>query len=180
MSLHFEKVQALIGFGKEKETKYVGKRRLQDPFSLDRLAKEISHETMIKQATCEMVLKYMVLAIEDAIQDGRSVDIGIGTVSPTISTRAAETADEVKVAKKRVLFRASKKLRTIVENMSVKLITDEDDDPENDDVSGGSSTSEASQVPSAAGGNNGGTTNPTNGGNTGGGDNTGGGGNEND
>ena len=168
MSLHFEKVQALIGFGKEKETKYVGKRRLQDPFSLDRLAKEISHETMIKQATCEMVLKYMVLAIEDAIQDGRSVDIGIGTVSPTISTRAAETADEVKVAKKRVLFRASKKLRTIVENMSVKLITDEEDDPENENENENQN------------GGGGGTTNPTNGGNTGGGDNTGGGGNEND
>lgn len=128
MSLHFEKVQAKIGFGKEKEVKYVGKRRLQDPFTLERLAKEICHETMIRQATCEMVLKYMVEAIEDAIQDGRSVDIGIGTVSPAISTRAADTADGVTITKKRVLFRASKRMRSIVEGMSVRLITDEDDD----------------------------------------------------
>jgi nucleoid DNA-binding protein len=127
MALHFEKVQAKIGFGKDKEVKYVGKRRLADPFTIERLAKEISHETMIKQATCEIVLKYMVEAIEDALQDGRSVDIGIGTISPAISTVAADTADKVTIRKKRVLFRASKRLRTIVENMSVRLITDEDD-----------------------------------------------------
>lgn len=122
-----EKVQTKIGFGKDKEMKFVGRRRLADPFNMERLAKEISHETGIRQATCEMVLKYMVLAIEDAIQDGRSIDIGIGTISPSISTKAAETADDVKVVKKRVLFRASKKLRQIVEAMSVRLITDEDD-----------------------------------------------------
>lgn len=155
MSLHFEKVQARVGFGKEKETKFVGRRRLADPFTLERLAKEISHETGIRQATCEMVLKYMVLAIEDAIQDGRSVDIGIGTVSPTISTVAAESSDDVKIRKKRILFRASKQLRTIVEAMSVKLITDDDDDAEEPENTGGS------------GGNSGGNT----GGNTG--DNTG-------
>lgn len=154
MSLHFEKVQARVGFGKEKETKFVGKRRLADPFTLERLAKEISHETGIRQATCEMVLKYMVLAIEDAIQDGRSVDIGIGTVSPTISTVAAEASDDVKIRKKRILFRASKQLRTIVEAISVKLITDDDDaeEPENTGGSGGNS----------GGGEGGGNTDPTN------------------
>lgn len=154
MSLHFEKVQTRVGFGKEKETKFVGKRRLADPFTLERLAKEISHETGIRQATCEMVLKYMVLAIEDAIQDGRSVDIGIGTVSPTISTVAAEASDDVKIRKKRILFRASKQLRTIVEAISVKLITDGDDaeEPENTGGSGGNS----------GGGEGGGNTDPTN------------------
>ena len=144
MSLHMEKVQTKIGFGKDKETKFVGRRRLADPFTLERLAKEISHETGIRQATCEMVLKYMVPAIEDAIQDGRSVDIGIGTVSPAISTKAADEADDVKVVKKRVLYRASKKMRQIVEQMSVKLITDEDDaeEPEN---TGGSGTGTGDQ-----------------------------------
>lgn len=150
MSLHMEKVQTKIGFGKEKETKFVGRRRLADPFAMERLAKEISHETGIRQATCEMVLKYMVLAIEDAIQDGRSVDIGIGTVSPTISTVAAESSDDVKIRKKRILFRASKQLRTIVENMSVKLITDDGDDAEEPENTGGS------------GGEGGGNTDPTN------------------
>ena len=101
-----------------------------------------------------MVLKYMVEAIEDAIQDGRSVDIGIGTVSPTISTVAAESSDDVKIRKKRILFRASKQLRTIVEAISVKLITDDDDaeEPENTGGSGGNS----------GGGEGGGNTDPTN------------------
>ena len=154
MSLHFEKVQTRVGFGKEKENKFVGRRRLADPFTLERLAKEISHETGIRQATCEMVLKYMVLAIEDAIQDGRSVDIGIGTVSPTISTVAAEASDDVKIRKKRILFRASKQLRTIVEAISVKLVSDDDDaeEPENTGGSGGNS----------GGGEGGGNTDPTN------------------
>ena len=34
----------------------------------------------------------MVHAVEDAINDGRSVDLGIGHLSPTISTIAADTA----------------------------------------------------------------------------------------
>lgn len=163
MSLHFEKVQAKIGFGKEKETKFVGKRRLADPFTLERLAKEISHETMIRKATCEMVLKYMVEAIEDAIQDGRSIDIGIGTVSPAISTKAADEADDVKVVKKRVLFRASKKMRAIVEGMSVKLITDEDDADDAPDTPG--TGGEGGDTPGTGGENS----NPANPGEGGGG-----------
>lgn len=140
MSIHYEKIQTRVGFGKEKSTKYVGRRRLQDPLSLERLAKEISHQTGQQQAACETTLRYMVLAIEDAIMDGRSVDIGIGSLSPTISTAAADTAEDVKVRKKRVLFRASKALRTVVDKMSVKLISDEDDgtsDTEPDNPSGG-------------------------------------------
>lgn len=147
MSIHYEKVQAQIGFGKEKQTKYVGRRRLQDPLTLERLAKEISHNTGQQQAACETTLRYMVLAVEDAIMDGRSVDIGIGTLSPTISTVAAENADDVKVRKKRVLFRASKQLRTIIEGVSVKLISDVDDgtsdtepDDDNPGTGGGGTT----------------------------------------
>lgn len=160
MSVHYEKVQAQIGFGKEKQTKYVGRRRLQDPLSLERLAKEISHETGQQQAACETTLRYMVLAVEDAIIDGRSVDIGIGTLSPAISTAAADTADDVKIRRKRVLFRASKQLRTIVENMSVKLISDQAD---------GTSDTEPDDEPSSSSGTN-------TGGNTSGGGSTSGGG----
>lgn len=147
MSIHYEKIQTRVGFGKEKSTKYVGRRRLQDPLSLERLAKEISHQTGQQQAACETTLRYMVLAVEDAIMDGRSVDIGIGTLSPTISTVAAENADDVKVRKKRVLFRASKQLRTIIEGVSVKLISDVDDgtsdtepDDDNPGTGGGGTT----------------------------------------
>ena len=141
----------------------MGKRRLADPFTLERLAKEISHETMIRKATCEMVLKYMVEAIEDAIQDGRSIDIGIGTVSPAISTKAADEADDVKVVKKRVLFRASKKMRAIVEGMSVKLITDEDDADDAPDTPG--TGGEGGDTPGTGGENS----NPANPGEGGGG-----------
>lgn len=128
MSLHYEKIQTKIGFGKQKEDKYVGKRRLADPFDLKRLAKEISHITGQPQATAEIVLTYMVQAIEDAIKDGRAVDLGIGTLSPAINTKAADDAKDVKVVRKRVLFRPSKELRTIVQNMSVRLVTDDDDE----------------------------------------------------
>lgn len=128
--MHYEKVPMKIGFGKEKQDQYVGKRRLADPFTLKRLAKEISHVTGQPQASAEITLTYMVKAVEDAIADGRSVDLGIGTLSPTISTKAAAEADDVKVVKKRVLFRASKELRTIVENMSIKLISESGDDEE--------------------------------------------------
>lgn len=136
MALHYIKTTAKIGFGKEKEEKFVGRRQLADPFTLERLAKEVHHHTSIPQPTCEIVLKYMILAVEDAIQDGRSVELGdLGTLSPAISTKAADSADEVKVVKKRVLFRASKKLRTTVQNMSVKVISetyDDDDEDENE------------------------------------------------
>lgn len=132
MALHYVKSEAKIGFGKEKEVKFVGRRRLADPFSLERLAKEISHETGLQQATAEIVLRYMVLAVEDAIKDGRSVDLGIGTLSPSISTVAADDAADVKIRRKKLVFRASGKMREIVQAMSVKLITDEDD-PDDDD-----------------------------------------------
>ena len=132
MALHYVKSEAKIGFGKEKEVKFVGRRRLADPFSLERLAKEISHETGLQQATAEIVLRYMVLAVEDAIKDGRSVDLGIGTLSPSISTVAADDAADVKIRRKKLVFRASAKMREIVQAMSVKLITDEEDPNEDD------------------------------------------------
>lgn len=147
MALHYVKSEAKIGFGKEKEVKFVGRRRLADPFSLERLAKEISHETGLQQATAEIVLRYMVLAVEDAIKDGRSVDLGIGTLSPSISTVAADDAADVKIRRKKLVFRASAKMREIVQAMSVKLITDEedpndDDNPDDNDggTQGGSSS----------------------------------------
>lgn len=161
MSLHYRREEAKIGFGREKEKKFVGRRQLADPFTLERLAKEISHITGQPQATAEIVLRYMVQAVEDAIADGRSVDLGIGTLSPAISTIAADEAKDVKIRRKRVLFRASKHLRTIVQNMSVKLITDEDDgdtdtDPEDSssgswDDSGSSDSSDGGHTPSGGG-----------------------------
>lgn len=143
MALHYVKSEAKIGFGKEKEVKFVGRRRLADPFSLERLAKEISHETGLQQATAEIVLRYMVLAVEDAIKDGRSVDLGIGTLSPSISTVAADDAADVKIRRKKLVFRASAKMREIVQAMSVKLISDEEDpneDDNQDDTDSGSGT----------------------------------------
>ena len=150
MALHYVKSEAKIGFGKEKEVKFVGRRRLADPFSLERLAKEISHETGLQQATAEIVLRYMVLAVEDAIKDGRSVDLGIGTLSPSISTVAADDAADVKIRRKKLVFRASAKMREIVQAMSVKLITDEDgpDDDDNPD-----DTDSGTQGGSSSGGN---------------------------
>ena len=157
MSLHYEKTTAKIGFGKDKETKYVGKRRLADPFDIKRLAKEVSHITGQREAQVLITLQFMTQAVEDAIKDGRSIDLGFGTLSPAISTKAADTADEVKIVKKRVLFRASKELRQIVQNMSVKLITDEDDDdtdtaPDDDDQGGGSGTGSGDSGGSGSGG----------------------------
>ena len=134
MSLHYEKVQAKIGFGKVKEDKYVGRRRLADPFDIKRLAKEVSHITGQREAQVLITLEFLTQAIEDAIKDGRSVDLGFGTLSPAISTIAADTADEVKIRRKRVLFRASKELRQIAQDINLKLITEEDDgDSDTDD-----------------------------------------------
>lgn len=127
MSLHFIKNKAKVGFGKDKEMKFVGRRRLADPLTLERLAKEVSLHTGQPVAQCEITLRYMADAIGDAMLDGRSVDIGIGTISPAISTKASDTADGVKVVRKRPLFRASVAFRKLVEKVSLKLITDEDD-----------------------------------------------------
>lgn len=154
MALHYVKSEAKIGFGKEKEVKFVGRRRLADPFSLERLAKEISHETGLQQATAEIVLRYMVLAVEDAIKDGRSVDLGIGTLSPSISTVAADDAADVKIRRKKLVFRASAKMREIVQAMSVKLITDEEDpneDDNQDDTDGGTTQGGSSSGGSSSG-----------------------------
>lgn len=153
MALHYVKSEAKIGFGKEKEVKFVGRRRLADPFSLERLAKEISHETGLQQATAEIVLRYMVLAVEDAIKDGRSVDLGIGTLSPSISTVAADDAADVKIRRKKLVFRASAKMREIVQAMSVKLITDSDDpdDDDNDNPGEGSDDGGSTQGGSGSG-----------------------------
>ena len=136
MSLHYEHVQTKIGFGKDKTDMYVGKRRLADPFDIKRLAKEVSHITGQREAQVLITLQYLTQAIEDAIQDGRSIDLGFGTLSPAITTKAADEASDVKVVGKRVLFRASKELREIVQKMSVRLISDQDDgtsDTEDDD-----------------------------------------------
>lgn len=151
MALHYVKSEAKIGFGKEKEVKFVGRRRLADPFSLERLAKEISHETGLQQATAEIVLRYMVLAVEDAIKDGRSVDLGIGTLSPSISTVAADDAADVKIRRKKLVFRASVKMREIVQAMSVKLISDEEDPNDNDNDNPGEGSDDGGSTQGGSG-----------------------------
>ena len=151
MALHYVKSEAKIGFGKEKEVKFVGRRRLADPFSLERLAKEISHETGLQQATAEIVLRYMVLAVEDAIKDGRSVDLGIGTLSPSISTVAADDAADVKIRRKKLVFRASAKMREIVQAMSVKLISDEEDPNDNDNDNPGEGSDDGGSTQGGSG-----------------------------
>jgi len=119
----------------------VGRRRLADPFTLDRLTKEVSHNTGLQQATAEIVLRYMVLAIEGAIKDGRSVELGdLGTLSPTISIIAADDSADVKIRKKRILFRPSKKLREIVNTMSIRFIGEDDDDEDTTDGEGSGTT----------------------------------------
>ena len=127
MALRYLKSQTKIGFGKEKKEKFVGRRRLADSLSLERLAKEIAQYTGQAAAQCEITLRYMACAIEDAMLDGRSVDIGIGTTSPAINTKSADTADGVKVVKKRALYRANASMRRVMEQVSVKLITEQDD-----------------------------------------------------
>lgn len=147
MALHYQKAQSKVGFGKEKEVKFVGRRRLADPLSLERLAKEIAHHTGQTAAQCEITLRYMVHAIEDAMLDGRSVDIGIGTISPAINTKASDTADGVKVVRKRALFRSNANFRKVVEKVSLKLITEEDD--------GTSDTADDNDDPTPGGGSSG-------------------------
>ena len=128
----------MIGFGKEKVLMWVARRRLADPFDINRLAKEVSHITGQREAQVLISFQYLIEAVEDALSDGRSVDLGFGTISPAISCTAAEKPEDVEIRKKRVLFRPSKKLRQIVENLSLRLDTyaDEDDEetPEDDDI----------------------------------------------
>lgn len=152
MPLHYERVQTKVGFGTDKTDKYVGKRRLADPFDIKRLAKEVSHITGQREAQVLITLQFLTQAIEDAIQDGRSIDLGFGTLSPAITTKSADSADDVKVVRKRVLFRASKELREIAQKMSVRLISEEDD--------GTSDTADDTTNPDDHGGEGGGTVNP--------------------
>lgn len=124
MPLHYTKLQTQIGFGTEKSLMWIAKRRLADSFDIDRLAKEVSHITGQREAQVKISFQYLIEAVEDAIRDGRSVDLGFGTISPAISCTAAATPDEVKITRKRVLFRASERLRKVAESIPLKYDAD--------------------------------------------------------
>lgn len=124
MALHYTKVQTQIGFGTDKSLMWVAKRRLADSFDIDRLAKEVSHITGQREAQVKISFQYLIEAVEDAIRDGRSVDLGFGTISPTITCNAGATPDEVKITRKRVLFRASERLRKVAESIALKYDAD--------------------------------------------------------
>ena len=124
MPLHYTKLQTQIGFGTEKSLMWIAKRRLADSFNIDRLAKEVSHITGQREAQVKISFQYLIEAVEDAIRDGRSVDLGFGTISPAISCTAAATPDEVKITRKRVLFRASASLRKVAESIALKYDAD--------------------------------------------------------
>lgn len=124
MPLHYTKLQTQIGFGTEKSLMWIAKRRLADSFDIDRLAKEVSHITGQREAQVKISFQYLIEAVEDAIRDGRSVDLGFGTISPAISCTAGATPDEVKITRKRVLFRASERLRKVAESIPLKYDAD--------------------------------------------------------
>lgn len=141
MSIRYNIEKTKIGFGTEKTEAYVGKIQLGETVDTDMLVEQVSLRTGMTQAQIRMVLDNLTDSILHFCKLGNGVRLGkLGIIKPAISSRSAETADEVEVVKLRYRFLPSVDMKDALDELELRKSGDADegvvDEDEEDSTEG--------------------------------------------
>ena len=137
MSIKYSVESMKVGIGKDKREAYVGRVRLGDNISTEKLEEQVALRTMLPQNVVHTVFSNLIDSIIHFIEEGQGVRMGeLGILKPAINTQSAASDDGVKVERVRIRYIQSKKMRQAVQNLSIRKLADDDDEEEEGSTSG--------------------------------------------
>lgn len=142
MAIKYSVEQMKVGFGKDKSTAYVGRARLGDTISTEKLEEQVGLRTMLPQTVVHTVFANLVASVIHFIEEGHGVRLGeLGILRPSITTKSGEKDEDVSVINLRVKYWQSKEMRQAVSNLHVRKLADDNEEEEEEDYNDDSSSS---------------------------------------
>lgn len=157
MALIYEVKKTTLNFKKEKPVVYKVAAVRQQTVKYDALVKEVAsscgvHRTQTKavvEALIDRLVHYMDLGMPVRLEE-------FGTFKPAIQTKVKETAEEVdasNVVRRVVRFYPGKRMKEMLEDLSIQTFERNDDVDNNDAAGGGDDTSGGTDSGSGTGSN---------------------------
>lgn len=139
MAIKYSVEQMKVGFGKDKSNAYVGRARLGDTISTEKLEEQVGLRTMLPQTVVHTVFANLVASVIHFIEEGHGVRLGeLGILRPSITTKSGEKDEDVSVTNLRVKYWQSKEMRQAVSNLHVRKLADDNEEEDEDDDAGSS------------------------------------------
>lgn len=157
MALIYEVKKTTLNFKKEKPVVYKVAAVRQQTVKYDALVKEVAsscgvHRTQTKavvEGLLDRLVHYMDLGMPVRLEE-------FGTFKPAIQTKVKETAEEVdasNVVRRVVRFYPGKRMKEMLEDLSIQTFERNDDADNNDAAGGGDDTSGGTDSGSGTGSN---------------------------
>ena len=157
MALIYEVKKTTLNFKKEKPVVYKVAAVRQQTVKYDALVKEVAsscgvHRTQTKavvEALIDRLVHYMDLGMPVRLEE-------FGTFKPAIQTKVKETAEEVdasNVVRRVVRFYPGKRMKEMLEDLSIQTFERNDDADDSDAAGGGDDTSGGTDSGSGTGSN---------------------------
>ena len=153
MALEIKKSKRVLNYTDEKREVYVATADRHGVINSDKLAEEIAIDTGTRPAQVKMVLNTLNDRMMAWLEEGFGVRLGkLGSILPSIRSKAGATADEAEVQRVRVIFYPSRELSSRVSKINITTV-EVDGDEETEDT-----TPDSGNTDTGGSGNDGGET----------------------
>ncbi|MBR2359444.1 MAG: HU family DNA-binding protein [Bacteroidaceae bacterium] len=157
MALIYEVRKQVLGFKEDKPTVYKVAAVRQQKVDFAKLVKEVSDSCGVHRTQSKAVVEALIDRLIHYMDFGMAVQLAeFGTFKPVIRTKAKKTAEEVSVdniVTRAIRFYPSKRMKEMLENLTIQTFERNDDADDNDAVGGGDDTSGGTDSGGATGGN---------------------------
>jgi predicted histone-like DNA-binding protein len=157
MALIYEVRKQVLGFKEDKPTVYKVAAVRQQKVDFAKLVKEVSDSCGVHRTQSKAVVEALIDRLIHYMDFGMAVQLAeFGTFKPVIRTKAKKTAEEVSVdniVTRAIRFYPSKRMKEMLENLTIQTFERNDDADDNDAVGGGDDTSGCTDSGGATGGN---------------------------
>ena len=157
MALIYEVKKTTLNFKKEKPVVYKVAAVRQQTVKYDALVKEVASSCGVHRTQTKAVVEALIDRLIHYMDFGMAVQLAeFGTFKPVIRTKAKKTAEEVSVdniVTRAIRFYPSKRMKEMLENLTIQTFERNDDADDNDAVGGGDDTSGGTDSGSGTGGN---------------------------
>lgn len=157
MALIYEVRKQVLGFKEDKPTVYKVAAVRQQKVDFAKLVKEVSDSCGVHRTQSKAVVEALIDRLIHYMDFGMAVQLAeFGTFKPVIRTKAKKTAEEVSVDNiltRTIRFYPGKRMKEMLENLTIQTFERNDDADDNDAVGGGDDTSGGTDSGGATGGN---------------------------
>lgn len=125
MPLEVKKTKRTLNYTNEKCEVYVASADRHGVIESDKIAEEIAVDTGTRPAQVKMILNTLNDRIMAWLEEGFGVRLGkLGSILPSVRSKAGVTAEEAEVQRVRVIFYPSREMSNRVSKINVVTIGD--------------------------------------------------------